>query len=89
MGKPKRFVHIVYPAGTPPPLHVFTSSSTAYITAGSMLGVDVVTLPLEETLPAVVRDDLVSETYGDEDTQPRAVHADESGTVVIDVDDLD
>lgn len=53
-----KFVHIVYPAGSPPPLHATTNASTAYTIAGSMLGVDVVTLPLEDRVPEVVLDDL-------------------------------
>ena len=47
----KRFVHLVVPAGTPPPLYAFTPSDAAYATARAILGVDVITVEVLDELP--------------------------------------
>jgi hypothetical protein len=69
----KRVIHIVFPAGSAPPLHATTNASTAYTIASSMLGVDVVTLPIEDMVPEVVRDDLEQDFDENDDTPQVAV----------------
>lgn len=69
--KPK-FVHVVMPAGATPPLYVFTPSDAAYVTARAILGVDVVTLPLLESVPASILEDLERD-FDEDDVTPEVV----------------
>lgn len=63
-----RIVHIVFASATGP-IAVYANPDLAWAHARSMLGVDVVSIPVSTELPAIVRDDL-TEDYDTDDATP-------------------
>ena len=68
--KPPRLDHVtlVVPKGTAPPLYVFAPAGCAFTTANTMLGVDVLTVPVLYELPEHVREDLGRDFDEDDNT---------------------
>lgn len=62
-----RFTHIVWAPATGP-IAQYANPELAHAHARTMVGVDVVTLPISTELPSVVRDDLERDFDEDDDT---------------------
>lgn len=82
---PRRYIHIVWSPATGP-IHAYTNSELAFAHGRVMLGVDVTSLPISDSLPENVQDDIESENYEEEETPVEAPNPD---AVVVDVDQLD
>lgn len=71
--KPTKIIHVVWaPTG---PIVGYYDPTIAHAHARTMLGVDVTSIELRDSLPDVVREDLSEEWEGDEDT-PQVVDID-------------
>lgn len=73
-------VYIVWSATEGRPLYAFTRANLMHTTALAMLGVEVISLPLHDQLPAPIREDLVVEAFSEDDVTPKTI---------VDVDDID
>ena len=86
-GPVKKFLHIVW-SPTAGPQVAYFDPSLAHAHAMTMLGVEVSSCELRQTLPDVVRDDMQIAEFEDDDTPPASdIENAEVDVEIVDIDD--
>jgi hypothetical protein len=83
----KKYIHIVW-SPTAGPQVAYHDPGLAHAHAMTMLGVEVSSCELRQTLPEVVRDDMQVAEFEDDDTPPASeIESEEVDVEIVDIDD--